>query len=493
MKKWMHSAWIAVASFMATAATAQVPSSLDTTFRTSIISQAVNDIHILDDGKLFLSGQIRFPGDPLSFRGSARLLPNGQQDQAYNNYFGGGKIVPWVDGQFYVSNGLVRRMQPDGLIDPSFIMMNNGIYFQSFVNGDYHVYPDGRVLMSGKHTLSDTARGFVGNYNLMWFSNTGYLDTTSTHRKGNNCTVFNFAELPNGQFICTSTCTQFEGQAVDWIFKVHADGTPDTTFRSGVFIGRARTFHGLQDGRVYVGGNFQRSEVPNDTLRLVRFMPDGSLDPTFSVQQFLAGEGLNTAFGATVHGITPWRNGQLIITGEFKRVNGQVRRGICLVDSTGALLDAFSDAGIGPFTYQGSTRAALIRPAINTDTTLMYICGVYVGYNDGLTNDPQQRFVSRLHLGDISTAVQEAAPAEEGYLHLYPNPASDQVFLRTPNTVHGPAQVQLSDALGRFVWQRNVVLSEGDIYLPVDGLRAGLYLVELHSGGRMWRARLVRE
>lgn len=489
----MHSVLIAVAALAATAITAQVPFSLDTTFRSSILSRDVNDIHLLEDGKLFLSGQIRFPGDPLSFRGSARLLPNGQQDLSFPQFpqtTGAGKIVPWIDGQFYVSNGLVRRMQPDGLIDPSFIMMNNGIYFQSFVNGDYHVYPDGRVLMSGKHTLSDTARGFVGNYNLMWFSNTGYLDTTRIHRKGNNCTVFNFAELPNGQFICTSTCTEFEGQAVDWLFKVNADGTPDTTFRSGVYIGSARTFHALADGRIYVGGNFQRTEAPQDTLRLVRFLPDGSLDPAFNVPQFLAGEGLTTSLGATVHGITPWRNGQLIITGQFRRVNGQVRKGICLVDSTGALLDAFNNAGVGPFTFQGTTTAGVIKPVINADSTFMYICGRYNGYDDGLTNDPQQRFVSRLHLGDpLTVGVAQPAPAVPAHLHLFPNPASSQVTVSVEHDdLNG--HLVLRDALGQLVLHAR---TEGRMQqVDLQGLPAGVYSVELQRDGvRQRSSRLV--
>jgi hypothetical protein len=46
------------------------------------------------------------------------------------------------------------------------------------------VYPDGSILMSGLHSLYDTARGFVGLYNLIWFTNTGHLDTTKTHRTG---------------------------------------------------------------------------------------------------------------------------------------------------------------------------------------------------------------------------------------------------------------------------------------------------------------------
>src|SRR5690606_37784516 len=105
----------------------------------------------------------------------------------------------------------------------------------------------------------------------------------------------------------------------DWIFRVHADGTPDTTFRTGVYIGGARAYLPLPDGRVYVGGNFRRTEAPADTLRLVRFMPDGSLDPAFSIPQFtMGGQGITAPFGAYVHRILPWKDGYLLVAGEFR-------------------------------------------------------------------------------------------------------------------------------------------------------------------------------
>src|SRR5690606_4852326 len=189
--------------------------------------------------------------------------------------------------------------------------------------GDYHVYPDGRILMSGRHILSDTLRGFVGHYNLIWFSNEGYLDTTRTHRRSNYtnglCQLSHFAELPNSQFICSGTCTEFEGKEVDRIFRVNADGTPDTTFRTGVYVGDVKSFLPLTDGRVYVGGNFRRTEAPEDTLRLVRFMPDGSLDPTFNIPQFTTGgQGITAPYGAYIYRIFPWKPGYLLVAGEFR-------------------------------------------------------------------------------------------------------------------------------------------------------------------------------
>jgi hypothetical protein len=137
-------------------------------------------------------------------------------------------------------------------LDPTFIDMNSGPYFDGAAGGDYHVYPDGRILMSGTHWLSDTIRGFTGYYDLIWFSNTGYLDTTKIHRRGVGA-LNHFKELPNGQLIGAGNISQWEGKQVDWIFRMNADGTPDTTFRTGAYVGGGLDFMGLPDGRVYVG------------------------------------------------------------------------------------------------------------------------------------------------------------------------------------------------------------------------------------------------
>lgn len=76
---------------------------------------------------------------------------------------------------------------------------------------------------------------------MIWFSNTGYLDTTTIHRRGNGA-LLRFKELPNGQFIGAGNITEWEGEQVDWLFRMNSDGSPDTTFRTGVSVGSAKCF-----------------------------------------------------------------------------------------------------------------------------------------------------------------------------------------------------------------------------------------------------------
>jgi len=256
----------------------QLPFDLDTTFRAPIDTWYVSSIAPQPDGDVLLSGQIRFPADPIgTFRLLARVDASGQPIAGFPYGYGGGKLVEW-NGRYYVlNNQIVRRVWPYGTTDTDFISMNLGPYFSSLQGGDYHVYPDGRVLMSGVHVLSDSIRGYEGLYCLCWFSNTGYLDTTAHHRNCSGSLDF-FQALPNGKFIGSGSTGIWDGQPASNIIRFEADGELDTTFQANVWWGQAYGFLPLTDGRVYASGLFRITGI-SDTLNLVRFMPDGSLEP----------------------------------------------------------------------------------------------------------------------------------------------------------------------------------------------------------------------
>jgi len=471
---------------LTTCAIAQAPFALDTTFRTLITREYVNSIALLQDGKVLLSGQIRFPGGFTNL-GSARLLLNGQRDPSFGDYTGGGKLTPWNDSYYVAVGQSVKRLLPTGYNDPSFIGMNTGPYFSSLQGGDYHVYPDGRVLMSGAHILSDTARGFDGIYNLIWFSNTGHLDTTRIHKQANGA-VWDFQELPNGGFIIRCGCSAFDNVAVDLIFRSDADGEPDTSFHTGVFWGSASDYLPLLDGRVYVAGRYRTTQLLGDTLQLARLLPNGSLDPGFVIPQFTLGALPNTGgLGPLVVSVRHWGAGHLLVSGQFQYVNGLPRRGICVMDTSGVLTNAFDDCGVGTFTYMGITNAGVAGLVADADSTHYYIWGVYTGYDDGTTNDTLQRFVTRLHVGDITTGTTSATP--QPAFSLYPNPGSGRATLQLEQVPRN-AQLVLRDALGRVILRQRL----SDHYTDLTLGCSGVYLLELWDGDRrMATQRMVVE
>ena len=410
------------------------------------------------------------------------LLPNGSRDLSFPNFpytTGGGKIRPW-NGQYYVHAGhTVRRLDTDCLIDSEFIQMNQDPLFSSLQGGDYHVYPDGRVLMSGVHSLHDSIRGFEGLHCLVWFSNTGYLDTTQHHRTCAGSLDF-FQALPDGRFIGSlgnpPNTASWEGQPTGSnVIRFDADGEWDPSFQADVWWGQAYGFLPLPDGRLYAGGNFRIAGDP-DTLHFVRFMPDGSLDPTFNNHLDFRTIDLSGSLGAAVGRVFHQLDeGRLIITGGFELVDGEPRQGICLIDTAGNLLDTYlSGPGCGDFNYQGWIYGSIegITPAPDGS---YYIWGAYHGYDDGTTNDTLQRMVSRLH--GLTVGVRD--PVRESWeWEIFPVPVTDALSLRSPADRTG-ALVILRDALGRIVHEQ--LITGPETMIDVVRFAPGLYHAEVRS------------
>lgn len=139
----------------AATAVAQQPFDLDLSFRTHIEKIYVTSIALMPDGKLLVSGEITFPnGD---WRPLTRLNSDGSRDLTFPIVLaGGGRIRPWND-QYYVLAGgffgLPSRLFPNGLLDTTFDIQDAYEYFSPNQGGDYHVYPDGSVVLTGSHIV----------------------------------------------------------------------------------------------------------------------------------------------------------------------------------------------------------------------------------------------------------------------------------------------------------------------------------------------------
>lgn len=467
-------------------ATAQQPFSIDTTFRTEYNTWYTSSVLPLASGSLIVSGEMKWSGD-VFHKTLAKLDHNGIRDPAfYNSSLGGGKLVPFEDG-FYVGTAqTVRKILPTGYLDPSFTEMNSDPLFGSLQGGDYHLYPDGRILMTGAHNVRDSVRGFVGLYNLIWFTNTGRLDTTKIHRKSNGV-VGEIEPLSNGKFLVHGNCTLYEGEPVGWVFQVHADGSLDTTFRTTVNWGDVDAFLPLADGRSYAGGIFRRSDFPDDTLRLARFLPNGDLDTSFHSPRFTYwGQPNPLGIGPSISSLQFLENGNMLVTGQFQRANGELRRGICVVDTSGGLLNDFADAGVGLYYYQNSPLSS-VQGYLPLEGGKAYVWGAYHGYNDGTTNDTLQRFVTRLYGPDFTTRVTEPVAEKERPFKVYPNPTSGLVTF-TYDLKEQPKEVAfvvVKDAVGRQIVALPMQNSQGQLVMDTRELAKGMYTVSYIQKGRV--------
>jgi len=443
-------------------AVAQGPLSIDTTFRMDLPSQNVYSVVVMPNGQLLLSGNMRFPGEtnvwPL-----ARINPDGSRDPSFPFTYGGAKLIPWQDRYYVAGSQTVRRLLPNGTLDNSFQHMNFDPYFNSLQGGDYHVYPDGRVLLGGYHTINAPHLGYQGAYNLIWFYNNGRLDTTRAHRTGNGA-VFGIREYPagtagglGGRFLIHHWGTTYEGQPVSKVIRIHADGSLDNSFNAPIPWGYIYDMLPLPDGRAYLGGMF-RLENQTDTIQLIRVMPDGSLDPTFNNALSFTRTADITGVGPGVSCVLPLGNGLLMATGHFTETDGHARGGICVLDTLGNVVDQYlAGAGCGAYDYPLGMmiwRYASIAGIARAPNGDYYIWGAYHGYSDGTTNDTLQRMVTRLHGGEIGLGVAQASVPTPA-MRVYPNPASTQVTVEL-DALPPNAQLLLRDALGREVHRQRI-------------------------------------
>lgn len=462
----------------------QMPFSLDASFQTSIFSSYVSSIGMMSDESLLLSGRINFTPDPLQNNlGSARLFLDGNRDDSFPTFpltNGGGKITPWV-GQYYVIAGQsVRRLLPNGYLDNTFAEMESDPYFSSLQAGDYHVFPDGRVLFAGTFLLDDTARDFVGPYRLAWFSNTGYLDTTRVHRQANGVITLIKEEL-NGRFLCSGSMNSYEGSPVSVVFRIEADGSLDPGYSSpiqGIPTDIGSSFRNvvvlepLADGRSLAGG-FWRLAASTDTIGVMRLLPDGSQDPTFDPVPLSASGAFTNWIFPECMDILPLPDGRMIITGNFDHVRGEPRGGIAMINEDGSLSDEyFTGPGCGDYSgIEVNYRyIAGIVPAPNGE---YYIHGAYVGYDDGTNNYPQQAFVSRLHGLHVGIGKHEQLQVD-----VFPNPSMGQFTIQL-DRFSGSEEMEVRDALGRTVLQQH--LTSTSMVLDLSQQADGLYTIAVRS------------
>lgn len=476
----------------AAAAMAQPPLSVDPSFQTQIQWQYVADLEFLPDGKILVSGHMNFPGMIMPpFRGLARLNADGSLDDSFTRHGGGGQIRLW-ENSYYVGIGQsVLRYSMDGDIDPTYSATNHFSYYQG---GEYHLFPDGSVLLTGLRDLRDTADWSVIQYNncLAKLGVNGEPDPTYTHRSCFPGSVRVIRPTPDGKFLLSGTMSVYDDQPVGRVLRVFPDGSLDTTFQSSFTAGRANDFYFYPDGRILVGGFFLLPEYPNDTLELLRLMPDGSVDMSWPVMDFRI-QGTYFADVAPVGGIFEVEPGKLILTGQFKELYGEEVGGIVMIDTAGNVLQQYF-TGLGADTLI-SPPSIITREVFRTERApdgSLYIYGSYHGFDDGHAYHAHQRMITKLYPLNVGVEEQPGA-GPEGALHVWPNPAQEVLHVELPEAARR-AMVTVRDALGREVLQQALRSPGSPMALDIRALPPGLYTVEVmdNAVGR-WLAKWIKE
>ena len=149
---------------------------------------------------------------------------------------------------------------------------------------------------------------------------------------------------PDGKLLVGGTFTQYNGASANYLVRLNADGTRDTSFLAAPATGPSGAVYSIDlnpTGRIYIGGGF--SFVNGSTCRKVaRLLDDGTLDPSFACP-FANGDGdVNAVAYDTA-------SRRLYVGGAFTEIGGVARNYLAAlsgVSAPSAPLSPTSTAGV---------------------------------------------------------------------------------------------------------------------------------------------------
>jgi len=315
----------------------------------------------------------------------ARLHPNGSLDMTFLNGPSSGAngpvfaIATQTDGRvlaggaFTLMNGVnrnsVSRLMTDGTVDTSFDPgpgADGAVYAmaETFIGGVREIYLGGAFGHVNGNASPSIAR----------MNNDGTPDYSFSTGAGADGPVFAIAVYPTnsvyaGKVLIGGAFTHYNGVSLNYIARLNADGSVDSTFNPGTAANASVNALAIQqDGRLLVGGTFTNF---NGTAmnRIARLNNDGSVDVTF-----VTGLGANNGANDTVSGIALQPDNRIVLVGQFTQANGVTRNRITRLLPTGAV-DPTANFGDGA---NGSVATAVIQPADG----MIIIGGAFTQYDD---------------------------------------------------------------------------------------------------------------
>jgi uncharacterized delta-60 repeat protein len=342
----------------------------DTTF-TPNPNSGVLAVALQANGDIIASGDFSTVGpNPVAATAAAfiaRFTSNGTFDTTFSTELNGAanSIIVLANGQILLGGAFtaikdndtataqavqgLARLSSDGTLDTTFFPDPN------FTVSVITVLPNGQYLVGGAFTsFQQNAMGNSIKANFIARINPDGTVDTSFNPNPNNV-VFTIGVQSNGQIVIGGgfTALQPNGSSFsttrDFIARLNSDGSLDTTFNPSLNNG-VDTVAVLQDGSLFVGGNFTAAETGGDILiggsfssvggaptpYLVRLNSDSTVDSMFT-----------SIPDGPVNTIASQANEDTLIGGTFAHVAGQPRSNLARLNSDGSLDPSFNPGANG--------------------------------------------------------------------------------------------------------------------------------------------------
>jgi uncharacterized delta-60 repeat protein len=256
------------------------------------------------------------------------------------------------------------------------------------------------------------------------------------------------------------------------------------------------------------GKTLVRFHIYTGQSRLIRLLPDGQPDPSFTVDPKLI-QPADAAFTTAL--LQP--DGRLLVAGAFTSVAGVATpTGVVRLRSDGSVDASFQPpASLAPLVplaclpdgrllvrANSQPGSASLRQLLADGTpdpsfapVAVTVAGspvtswnvvlqprdqklVLYGDFDAVAGQPR---IGLARLGAATPLAVRAGSGAASFLSLYPNPAHQRATLVLPTALRQASTVQLYDALGREVRREAVPAHATELTLSLNGLLSGLYLV----------------
>jgi uncharacterized delta-60 repeat protein len=319
----------------------------------------------------------------LSFGNKGFIRTNFEPDDVYAYFNRCGPILRLPDGSFYLviemnHQTFITHRLPDGKLDSSYA--ENGYSAPVLIDEPTAVIqPDGKILIGGTSVVG------IGDFALARFRSDGQLDHSfsadgiqTTDFSGWRDKIHGLTLQADGKILAVGTSGNSGPEKVA-VARYHIDGSADDNFSddgkltTDIFgFDRGASVAMQSDGKFIVAGSSYNNSTFVRSMSIYRYLPDGTLDSTFSEAGIqLISIGWET-WGASV---IVQSDGKILVAGTFW--NNRWQALLIRLNSDGILDHSFSDDGIVVTNY-GPMEAVANNVAIQDDGKIIVSGGAVI-------------------------------------------------------------------------------------------------------------------
>ena len=418
---------------------AQAPTyAIDDSFNTNTTFRAyggVKDFHFLNDGRVLVGG-----GFNNSYAGGfGMIFSNGEHDNSWSLTFEPkvSEIIAQIDGYVFPTISGFSKINLNGI---SWVVSTGfpyGEYFLGFANSPYTVkrvwdiyqMENGDLLLGGaiaNDTLLPNELRGISRIHADGSHDPTFPALDITPNTGNGAVHRIFRAPADGAWYISGGFTAINGHETNRIARLTPDFEVDTTFVSpfvydGVVDYSANIILVDSQSRLWVSGyQMQLQENPNDTIQLIRLLPNGEVDAAFLpriLENIYPNSWIDVPTAAYRAQELINEPDKYIIYGQFNYFEDTLQPCITVVNDAGSIQhNYFQDQGatINVYNEEGDIMMPRIMVVKQSPDGSLLIGGGFSEFM-GQTHDS----VVKLKPGFVG--VEEAE--QSGGVKVYPNPA----------------------------------------------------------------------